>query len=290
MRTKFVKNYPSEILTHDTMPSDRLLSLVYHNMQRKKVAWVPWKLRLTMAKSEDIMSQRAPKLPRLETATLHAILVDEPPSVEINNNGMGVNSVRNLLAVHDFALSMVGAAHLVNLKSYSAKFLQFLTQRVEPDSMLRCATIAEAQSADRQLWSIMRDITAERNWSLDDCLYEITHIRHDMPALLQLRPRPAKSPGPQMATHGYSSQGSKGRGKASMAQKGKGKGKQKGKVQWITEIKKSDSTAKQLCMQFQTGSCQRGDSCRFEHGCAYPVKGAACSLAHGASQHQAVPH
>lgn len=58
--------------------------------------------------------------------------------------------------------------------------------------MLRCATITEAQAADRQIWSIIRDIMSERGWSLDDTLHEVTHIRHDLPALLQLRPRPPR--------------------------------------------------------------------------------------------------
>ena len=35
MKEKFISCYPSEIVNHDTMPSTRLLSLVYHQLQRK---------------------------------------------------------------------------------------------------------------------------------------------------------------------------------------------------------------------------------------------------------------
>lgn len=118
LRSKFATNGPSEIVTHDSIPSVRLLSRT-----TIIIAWVPWKFRLTMAKSEEVQSQRSPKIPKLETASLHASLVDAPPAIHISNNSMGVNGLRNLLAVHDFALAMCGAAHLVNVKAYSAKFL-----------------------------------------------------------------------------------------------------------------------------------------------------------------------
>ncbi|CAL1146676.1 unnamed protein product [Cladocopium goreaui] len=90
------------------------------------------------------------------------------------------------------AVAMCGGAHLANLKAYSAKFLGFLTQKVDPESMLRCASITEAQSADRQIWAAIADLMSERGWDMDNCLHEFTHIRHDLPGLLQLRPRPLK--------------------------------------------------------------------------------------------------
>ncbi|CAL1140530.1 unnamed protein product [Cladocopium goreaui] len=149
MKAKFLASYPSELLNHDTMPSTRLLSLTHHQLSKKQWSWIPWKYRLTLAKSDEITSQRQAKMPKLEVATLHSLLVDEPPSIDISNAGFGVNAVRNLLAVHDTAVAMCGGAHLANLKAYSAKFLSFLTQRVDPDTMLRCASITEAQAADR---------------------------------------------------------------------------------------------------------------------------------------------
>ena len=133
------------------MPSTRLLSLVYSQVQKGAFAWVPWRYRLTVAKSEEVQSQRQAKMPRIETAGLHQLLVDEPPAIEVTNNGMGINGVRNILAVHDFAVAMAGGAHLGLLEGLQCQiFCITLTQRVEPESMLRCASITEAQSADRQ--------------------------------------------------------------------------------------------------------------------------------------------
>ena len=287
MESKFLASYPSELVNHDTMPSTRLLSLTHHQLAKKQWSWIPWKYRLTLAKSDEITSQRQAKMPKLEVATLHHLLVDEPPSIDISNAGFGVNAVRNLLAVHDMAVAMCGGAHLANLKAYSAKFLSFLTQRVDPDTMLRCASITEAQAADRQIWASISDLMSERGWDMDNCLHEFTHIRHDLPGLLQLRPRPVKVQSMPSTSSFSSSTKGKGKGKPS---KGKGKAKGKGKVQWLTDVKTKEGQWKQLCMRYQTGNCSLGDSCRFQHQCAYPVNGQACGLDHGALQHQNTTH
>ena len=92
MKTKFLASYPSELVNHDTMPSTRLLSLVHHQLGKKQWAWIPWKYRLTMAKSEEVTSQRQTKMPKLEVASLHHLLVDEPPAIDISNTGFGVSS------------------------------------------------------------------------------------------------------------------------------------------------------------------------------------------------------
>ena len=289
LKEKFTACYPSELVNHDTMPSTRLLSLVYHQLQKKQWTWVPWKYRLTMTKAEELSHQRPTKIPKVEMASLHNLLVDEPPSIDINNANMGINSVRNLLAVHDMAIAMCGGAHLANLKAYSHKFLSFLTQRIDPDSMLRCASITESQSADRQIWGTISDLMSERGWNLDDSLHEMTHIRHDLPGLLQLRPRAPKAVTWSGPTSTPSSP-SKGKGGKSSG-KSKGKTKGKGKVQWLTDIKTKDGQWRQLCMRFQTGKCSlSADQCKFHHACAYPVNGSACGLDHGALQHQQTTH
>ena len=289
MKKQFVKNYPSELVNPDTMPSTRLLSLVYNQVSKKHWVWIPWKFRLSVSKSEEVSSQRPAKLPRLETSGLSALLLDDPPSLEISNAGMGINAIRNLLAVHDYAVAMCNGAHLANLKAYSHKFLAFLTQRVDADSGLRCASVTESQSADRQIWQTISDLMLEREWSMDECLHEVTHIRHDLPSLLQLRPRPARpmaGPSTQFTGKGKPSgkpQGGKGKSSPS------GKGKTL-KVRWVTEISK-DGQRKQLCMRWQVGKCQLGQACKFEHGCAHPTtSGAACGLNHTALQHQSTPH
>ena len=79
LKQQFLKNYPSEILDGATMPSTRLLSLVYHQIQKNHWAWIPWKFRMSVEKSEDLQSQRSSKQPKLEGLALHSLLLDEPP-------------------------------------------------------------------------------------------------------------------------------------------------------------------------------------------------------------------
>eukprot|EP00438_Fugacium_kawagutii_P034528 Skav213818 [mRNA] locus=scaffold1987:562853:565367:- [translate_table: standard] len=163
----------------------------------------------------------------------------------------------------------------------------------QPLSVLQKAkllpTVTEAQSADRQLWHVMAELINEKGWQLDDALHELTHIRHDMPSLLQLRP---KAPKPQSTmpnlSQAYNPKGeSKGKGKGK-GKKGLSKGKPR--VQWVTDLKVGD-TWRQLCMRYQTGKCTAGSNCAFYHGCAYPVEGGkACGLPHGALAHKATPH
>ena len=77
MKDDFKRFYPSEILNQDTMPSVRLLSLIYDQISKKNWMWVPWKYRLSQAKSEEIKSQRVSKLPKIEGLALHELLIDE---------------------------------------------------------------------------------------------------------------------------------------------------------------------------------------------------------------------
>lgn len=288
LKSKFIKDYPSELLNADTTPSTRLLSLVHHQLQKKHWVWVPWKYRMSLARSEEVQTQRAAKQPRIEGIALSQLLLDEVPSLEITNQGMGLNAIRVMMEVHNVAIAMCGGAHLANLKEYTHKFMSLLTQRVDSESGLRTANVVESQAADRQVWRIMCDLMNDRNWTMDNALHEMTHIRHDLPGLLQLRPKIPKQPPTWTSSSILSSpKGVKGKGKSSV--KGKGKGAGKGKVTWVTELKQSDGSFKQLCMQWQVGKCQRSN-CAFIHGCAYPLPdGSACGKGHTAVDHQKVP-
>lgn len=287
LKVKFLSNYPSELLNADVMPSLRLLSLVHNQLKKQNWKWVPWRLRMSVSKAEELQSGRAQKIPKLEGLSLHSLLLDEPPSLDINNSTMGVNAVRNMLEIHDRAIAICGGAHLANLKAYSHKFLSFLTQRVDPETNLRNPNVIEAQHADQKIWGVISDLMSERGWGLDDALHELTHIRHDLPGLLQLRPRAARIPPPLPTSNPRRFDNPKGRGKGKNP---KGSGKHKGKVQWVTEIKTKDGSWKSLCMRYQSGKCNL-PNCSFVHGCAYPVEGGlACGMDHGAMMHRSTPH
>eukprot|EP00435_Cladocopium_sp_Y103_P046824 s1882_g13.t1 len=213
LKDAFLANYPSELLTPDLMPSLRLLSLVYSQLQKKQWRWIPWKYRMSIARADEVQGQRLPKIPKLEGMQLHSLLIDEPPCLEINSNTMGVNAIRNMLEVHDRAVAICQGAHLANLKAYTQKFISFLTQRTDSDSGLRNANIMEAQQGDQKIWGVISDLMSDRGWSMDDSLHELTHIRHDLPGWLQLRPRLPKAPAASSSSTPRQEQGkSKGKG------------------------------------------------------------------------------
>eukprot|EP00439_Symbiodinium_sp_Y106_P001836 s10217_g1.t1 len=108
---------------------------------------------------------------------ISSLLIDDPPALEVSDNNLGIRGVQRILAVHDFALAMVGSAHLVRLKSYSSKFLQLLTQRYEASSGLRPPSILEAQQADCKLWQLIYSLVQDKDWKLNDAIFEVTEVR-----------------------------------------------------------------------------------------------------------------
>ena len=264
-----------------------------HQKSKSDYKWVPWKFRLSVAKSDEITASKSSKLARSEGLNLHAMLLDDPPALDVSNGGMGLHALRQMFETFSIAMAMAEVAHLSSLKQYYLKFLQTMTQKLDQDTGLRNATILEAQAADKSLMTIASELVLERKWSWDDALYEVTYIRADMMSLLQPRPKLPKSFQPQRpdSTSGKGAFGSSVR--PSPYQKGSpkgGKGKSKGKVAWVTETN-IKGEKKQLCMRFQSNKCTLGDSCKFVHACAYPVgDGQACGKAHGALQHASTPH
>ena len=82
---------------------------------------------------------------------------------------------------------------------------------------------------------------------------------------------------------------SKGKGKTKTFGKNT-KGESSGRPTWVTEAT-IQGKKQQLCMQFQSGKCNKGDLCKFGHFCAYPLtNGQACGQAHSAFSHQHQPH
>ena len=67
---------------------------------------------MSQERADELQIQRPAKVAKLDALSLHDLLVDEPPPIEVNNSNMGLGAVRNLLAVHDTALAMVGSANL----------------------------------------------------------------------------------------------------------------------------------------------------------------------------------
>lgn len=83
-------------------------------------------------------------MPKPEGLGLHELPLDNPESIEISNAGMGVNSIRSMLELHNYGIALCGGAHLGNLKAFSHKFLSYLTVRLDPDLGLRAPSVLES--------------------------------------------------------------------------------------------------------------------------------------------------
>ena len=143
----------------------------------------------------------------------------------------------------------------------------------------------ELLSADRKLWAAISDLLGQQ-WSLDDALYELTHMRNDVHSLLQLRPKISKPSVPAPPRPATPRQRAPKRDlkptrmPSRPAKKGKGKSKgaapsPKPKADWCTTYK-----GREVCRRYQTGSCTN-DHCPFAHVCAI----AGCQQKHPAMDH-----
>ncbi len=123
----------------------------------------PMEYRMSISKADDQAIQRAPKVARAENLQLHQMLLDEPPSIEISNQSMGLNSIRIMFELHNYAWALARGAHLHCLRAYSLRFTSCLTQRLDADSGLRPPSILEAQSADKHLWHLIQDLCVDQD-------------------------------------------------------------------------------------------------------------------------------
>ena len=87
LKRAFFRDYPSEVLSPDTCPSGRLIAMAHSQVQKKDIAWIPWKLQMA----------RPSKVAKTEPTSLHQLLWDDPPSIEVSNANMGFNGIRTML-------------------------------------------------------------------------------------------------------------------------------------------------------------------------------------------------
>ena len=194
IKKKFQKNYPSEILSSDSLPSNQSLALVHQTVSKGSWRWVPWKHRMTLAREEDWQPSRNAKYPKIEGLQLHALLLDEPPTIDVSSGNFGLHTLRVMFDAFNIAVALCEGAHLASLKSYSSKFISHLTTRHDAESGLRAPSTVEAQHADQKIQQLVAELVVERSWSLDQALHEVTNIRADLAVLLQPRPKAAKPP------------------------------------------------------------------------------------------------
>ena len=118
------------------MPSLRLVSLAAQQESKKDFRWIAWRHCLSQERTEEIQIARPSKQARRAAIGLSSVLIDEPPTLEVSNVGMGLAAVARVFSLHDMALALVGSAHLARLKAYSSRFMQLLSSKNEPESGL----------------------------------------------------------------------------------------------------------------------------------------------------------
>ena len=125
LKQRFRKHYPAEVLLPETTPSLRLLSLVHHQKSKSEFRWVPWKYRLSQFKADELSSAKPTRMAKTEGLQLHALLVDTPPELTIENGSMGMHALRQTFETFSYAMAMVELAHLATLKKLLPSFHQF---------------------------------------------------------------------------------------------------------------------------------------------------------------------
>ena len=193
MKDTFTANYPGEILDGNSMPSIRLLSIVYQWFRPGNAPqWVPWQLRMSERQYQELLVARTGKVLRTEAQLISAALIDDTPELNIDPNRLTHGWLAKTQQVFRNAIALCGGAHLAALKELDG-VLDYATNSPAPELGLRTINMSELLAADRKIWSELASM-CQRGWSLDDSLHELTHIRSDIHTLLQPRPRPPKQP------------------------------------------------------------------------------------------------
>ena len=65
---------------------------------------------MSQQRMEDIQMARPPKLAKTDSTSLHQLLWDEPPSIEVGNQNMGLNGIRCMLELVNTSYALVQAA------------------------------------------------------------------------------------------------------------------------------------------------------------------------------------
>ena len=87
MKDTFTANYSGEILDGNSMPSIRLLSIIYQWFRPgNHPQWVPWQLRLSEKQYQEFLVARTGKTLRTEAQLISAALIDDTPELSIDPN------------------------------------------------------------------------------------------------------------------------------------------------------------------------------------------------------------
>eukprot|EP00435_Cladocopium_sp_Y103_P006972 s3697_g2.t1 len=245
MTETFTKNFPGELLTPDSTPSIRLLSIIHHQLRPgQSLRYVPWQLRLSQKQYQDMMEAKTHKAVRSEAQLLGAIW-DDTPELSLDQVRLSSEWLLKVQQVFRNAFVLCGAAHLHTFKKFDQKVFDLTMKKFSPESNLRSVTLAELLEADKCIWAEIISLVSQQ-WSLDDALHELSSARADLYGLLQPRPRAPTS---------------------TSSTKGAGKNTVKPGVKKTTEKKFADSSANKSLCTFIIQNGERRTLCqRFQSG------------------------
>ena len=185
---QFTTNYPGELLTADSTPSIRLLSVVHHTLKPgQSLKYIPWQIRMSQKQYQEMTEAKTHKAIRSEAQILGALL-DETPEIPVENMKLSAEWLMRTQQVFRNAWVMCGAAHLHIFKKYDDKFFSLAMKKHAPESMLRSVNLSELLEADKFLRGEIISLVNPK-WKLDDALHEMSSARADMYGVLQPRPK-----------------------------------------------------------------------------------------------------
>ena len=302
MVAEFKESYPGELLDSNSMPSIRLLSLVnaWFSTAKPRIKYVPWQFRMSQRQYTEIVEARAYRVVRtgaqLVSTAISTALFDDTPTIGIESHSINESWLGARQRIFRNAIALCKGAHLAVLKALDAKILELCTQVWKPGHGLRNVSTEEMLEADRKIWHCIATLVEEQNFSLDEALHEMTHVRGDVHNLLQARARTYAPPPQPTAPHA-----------TWRPTKGNGKGKDRpGKPSSPNAPQRTinkDQTAatllakamqslqlshgsKTLCLRYNRTQCNNAN-CKFEHRCAVRLpNGQACGGQHPAHKHR----
>ncbi len=271
----FQKNYPGELLTAETTPSIRLMSVVHHSLRPgQSLKYIPWQIRMSQKQYQEMTEAKTHKAIRSEAQILGALL-DETPEIPLESMRLSAEWLMRAQQVFRNAFVICGAAHLQVFKKFDDKFFSLAMKKHSQESMLRSVNLSELLEADKFLWGEITAMLAQK-WTLNEALNELTSARADMYGVLQPRPKMVPPVKPDPLT---------GPPKIPPIKKVKVKPPVKTPVQGnLCTFIYQDGNKKPICQRFQKGTCT-SKQCKYAHVCAVKVQGKPCGHKHGAHAH-----
>ncbi len=270
----FHKNYPGELLTAETTPSIRLLSVVHHSLKPgQSLKYIPWQIRMSQKQYQEMTEAKTHKAIRSEAQILGALL-DETPEIPLESMRLSAEWLLKTQQVFRNAFVICGAAHLQIFKKFDDKFFSLAMKKHSQESMLRSVNLAELLEADKFIWSELTALVSQK-WTLNEALHELTSCRADMYGVLQPRPR---APPPLKTEPGA------GPPKGPPIKKPPKPPVKTTPQGSLCTFVFQNGTKKPICQRFQKGTCS-SKQCKYAHVCAVKIQGKPCGQKHGAHAH-----